>query len=66
MGPVSPDLEGTGVVLLDPEGMGSVSSDPSGTGSTLPSGVRTTPNHYGSKSVVLGQASDTRKGVGTP
>jgi len=65
-GPMSPDPEGTGAVSPDPEGMGSVSPDPSGAGSVSLGGVRTTPNHYGSKRVGLGQASDTRRGAGMP
>ena len=65
-GPVSPDPEGTGAVSPDPEGIGSVSPDPSGAGSVSPDGVRTTPNHYGSKHVGLGQASDNRRGASTP
>ena len=49
MGPVSPDPKGTGAVSPDVEGTCYVSPDPSGKGSVSPGGVRTTPNHYGSK-----------------
>ena len=65
-GPVSPDPEGMGAVPPYLEGTGSVSPDPLGAGSASPSEVRTTPNHYGSKHVGLGQASDTRRGAGMP
>ena len=58
--------EGMGAVLPDPEDMGFVSPDPSGVTSASPDGVRTTPNHYGSKCVGLGHASNTRKGTSTP
>ena len=63
---MSPDPKGMGAVSPDPEGMGSVSPDPLGADFVSPDGVRTTPNHYGSKHMGLGQASDTRRGVGMP
>ena len=65
-GSMSLDPEGMGAVSPDPKGTGSISPDPSGAGSTSPYGVRTTPNHFGSKRMGLGQASDTRRGAGMP